>query len=575
MARSLVAVLLLAMHSACAYMPASSTNNTDFITVSSLFAMQANWLPTGSVLYLGALSRQLASNVSTPSNVTYLQVSLLSATPAGHRDSRWRRLIFRFLCADLVISRTQGAFVQFDETSIDTASNPNRSLNIPWVALISCDPDGNTTTNSSTDILTTAATLGAEAAILTSRAGQTCVIDSDYAAAHNGSIDVFIPVNRGATSVLYRLFGAVPSDAQNFNATLMEASAFNIANTMSLVPGGGSLATSSSLTAFGSTSATSAAATGSSTPQSRGTAYLLATIARANNFGTLITPGSNGGTVSTQQQQTGNSNTGLAMIILYAITGCVTLLFLVVIMSGALRAVRHPERYGPRARNLAGTGDRGQSRAGGLAKAILDTFPVVKFGNRGSQPTDVEGHADAPGNGSNESAKDDDEGEVTHTEVASLHSGGPSAPAAKASSEGVRTSVEHVKMVPLRSSLDASTSAAQVTHLGHRSELSDATMVGSDIAHKKQATATSVDTAGASQSAAPTAASDTVESREAATDAGAARPEGWNGATLDGADPNDVNDSITCPICLLDFEEGEDIRILPCDARHRFHDEVR
>jgi hypothetical protein len=32
-----------------------------------------------------------------------------------------------------------------------------------------------------------------------------------------------------------------------------------------------------------------------------------------------------------------------------------------------------------------------------------------------------------------------------------------------------------------------------------------------------------------------------------------------------------VEDAHSCPICLLAFEEGEDMRILPCDGRHRFH----
>lgn len=27
----------------------------------------------------------------------------------------------------------------------------------------------------------------------------------------------------------------------------------------------------------------------------------------------------------------------------------------------------------------------------------------------------------------------------------------------------------------------------------------------------------------------------------------------------------------TCPICILDFEEGDNVRILPCEGQHRFH----
>jgi hypothetical protein len=35
-----------------------------------------------------------------------------------------------------------------------------------------------------------------------------------------------------------------------------------------------------------------------------------------------------------------------------------------------------------------------------------------------------------------------------------------------------------------------------------------------------------------------------------------------------------VPDSIgreTCPICIVDFEEGDDIRLLPCEGKHCFH----
>ncbi|KAI9719809.1 MAG: hypothetical protein M1812_003298 [Candelaria pacifica] len=68
--------------------------------------------------------------------------------------------------------------------------------------------------------------------------------------------------------------------------------------------------------------------------------------------------------------------TAVAMIILYSITGVITALFLVIIVSGAIRAHRHPERYGPR--NVLGRPR--QSRAKGIARAMLETLPIVKFG---------------------------------------------------------------------------------------------------------------------------------------------------------------------------------------------------
>lgn len=74
----------------------------------------------------------------------------------------------------------------------------------------------------------------------------------------------------------------------------------------------------------------------------------------------------------------GGSNSAVAMSILYSITGLITLLFLVIIATGAVRAHRNPERYGPR----SGYGGRPrQSRAKGLARAVLETLPIVKFGD--------------------------------------------------------------------------------------------------------------------------------------------------------------------------------------------------
>ena len=71
--------------------------------------------------------------------------------------------------------------------------------------------------------------------------------------------------------------------------------------------------------------------------------------------------------------------TAVAMIILYSITGIITALFVIIIVTGAIRAHRHPERYGPR--TIIGGRGR-QSRARGIARAMLDTLPIVKFGDR-------------------------------------------------------------------------------------------------------------------------------------------------------------------------------------------------
>ncbi|CAK7268595.1 hypothetical protein SEPCBS57363_003173 [Sporothrix epigloea] len=83
-------------------------------------------------------------------------------------------------------------------------------------------------------------------------------------------------------------------------------------------------------------------------------------------------------TVSTSGSGGGGANSSVAMNILYGITGLIAVLFLIIIATGAVRAHRDPERYGPR----SGQGGRPrQSRAKGLARAVLETLPIVKFGD--------------------------------------------------------------------------------------------------------------------------------------------------------------------------------------------------
>lgn len=96
----------------------------------------------------------------------------------------------------------------------------------------------------------------------------------------------------------------------------------------------------------------------------------------------------------------GTSNSSVAMSILYSITGLITLLFLLIIATGAIRAHRYPERYGPR----AGQGGRPrQSRAKGLARAVLETLPIVKFGN--PTPAKVDPAHDLTTRGSHEASE--------------------------------------------------------------------------------------------------------------------------------------------------------------------------
>ncbi|RSL49124.1 hypothetical protein CEP51_015543 [Fusarium floridanum] len=86
-------------------------------------------------------------------------------------------------------------------------------------------------------------------------------------------------------------------------------------------------------------------------------------------------------------EDSGKNNNAVAMSVLYSITGLITVLFLAIIATGAIRAHRYPERYGPRG---ALGGRPRQSRAKGLARAVLDTIPIVKFGNQTPAKPDPE-----------------------------------------------------------------------------------------------------------------------------------------------------------------------------------------
>ncbi|KAK4135578.1 hypothetical protein BT67DRAFT_254699 [Trichocladium antarcticum] len=128
-----------------------------------------------------------------------------------------------------------------------------------------------------------------------------------------------------------------------------------------------------------------------------GAGGLRATIAGSVNA-TSALPG-------TQAQ--GGGNSAVAMSILYSITGLITVLFLVIIGTGAIRAHRYPERYGPRG---GFGGEPRQSRAKGLARAVLETLPIVKFGDPAKPDPALEleshpsGAAPDPGMGTRPSA---------------------------------------------------------------------------------------------------------------------------------------------------------------------------
>jgi hypothetical protein len=182
-----------------------------------------------------------------------------------------------------------------------------------------------------------------------------------------------------------------------------------------------------------------------------------------------------------------------------------------------IRAVRHPERY----RATAGSGGGGgPGRGGVLTRAILDTFPLIKFGApRADAETQME-------------AKDQD---------LEAHGNRPS---------------PMLEMRDIQSDVPATSSAGPepphaATIAGAEN---DATWPHSRRAH------------------------DDYDDDDDLADLPPARPRaGPSSSTAttsvtSAADP--LPESIgreTCPICIVDFEEGEDVRVLPCEGKHVFH----
>ena len=209
----------------------------------------------------------------------------------------------------------------------------------------------------------------------------------------------------------------------------------------------------------------------------------------------------------------------------------------------AIRAIRHPERYGPRAGNgefgPAGAGYGPQSRARGLTRAILDTFPIVKF-DRG------EGAAVAAG----ASTKDVEAGreQDRKDEATSLDIELRSLPAVAVILQGDRSDEEEGK--------DAAEGVREVQRdAGHTQRASEGTAPEGGEAQPHSQLHVQI-----------------VPGPRPRTQAG--RQEASTLSAMSTGDEGLVPDAIgreTCPICIVDFEEGDDLRVLPCEGHHRFH----
>ncbi|OJT05793.1 transmembrane domain- and RING domain-containing protein 4 [Trametes pubescens] len=482
-------------------------------------------LPTPGHAYIPAQGTN-ETGVAQAAGINFTDVSRLSLQwfPMG---SYSETVSYQLVGADS-LGISKGALVHFSEDKL-----LNDTSGTPWIALVSCDANS-TNASMEDDIFTLARDRGAVAALLYSLKSVTCIINTEYSnpAKFDQVMDIFATQALTSSQLIEDQFENSSSKYYWFSASTLNDSS----------------------------DAIQTAIMNHTMPQ---TGYLFATLAAwnatdnstATGTATSIDGGQSGG------PQDKNTNTSLAMIILYAITGCVSALFCVVIISGAVRAIRHPERYGPRSAGTDGfAGPQGafgpQSRARGLTRAILDTFPVVKFG-RADAPTD------APASAKDIESVGTDDLPYTSRDSKS------SARAPPDDAQGVEVELREWQIAA--SQLDEPDSKARqdVGDIGDDDVRAHALAAVPTLRHGPHADAQEEDED-------PSKRASSSSHVPPAVPRPMRRPPREDVRASAAGERDVVPDAIgreTCPICIVDFEEGDDLRVLPCEGHHRFHQE--
>lgn len=205
----------------------------------------------------------------------------------------------------------------------------------------------------------------------------------------------------------------------------------------------------------------------------------------------------------------------------------------------AVRAIRHPERYGPRARHMGGMHGPVQSRARGLTRAIVDSFPIVKFAPQTPTPASP--------------AKDIEAG----TDVELGSETGPRDSTAMKDWEMMDVPIEMIERGD-EGAHPIATASVPKNPRPLDQAADDQDNHESDVEGSQQP--------GTNEYTSSYSSSQVVSRPRISTSTTTAHGESSTKDVVPAAIGRE-----TCPICIVDFEEGDDLRLLPCEGKHRFH----